>query len=119
MIGRSAKSHRFYYYTCNRSYKQGSDACNAKSLPKDKLEKLVIEQIRNRILPDDVLTEERKGDIASQIKNSAEEHNADLVVIGHPESDAGFLERHLLMKEGTESFVKRLKEKIGCGVMIV
>jgi len=69
--------------------------------------------------PDDVLTEERNGDIASQIKNSAEEHNADLVVIGHPESDAGFLERHLISKEGTESFVKRLKEKIGCEVMIV
>jgi site-specific DNA recombinase len=57
MTGRSAKSHRFYYYTCNRSYKQGSDACNAKSLPKDRLEKLVIEQIMSRILIDDVLTE--------------------------------------------------------------
>ena len=57
MIGRSAKSHRFYYYTCNRSFKQGSDACNARSLPKDKLEKLVIEQIKSRILTDDVLAE--------------------------------------------------------------
>ena len=46
-----------YYYTCNQSYKQGSDACNARSLPKDKLEKLVIEQIRSRILIDDVLAE--------------------------------------------------------------
>jgi site-specific DNA recombinase len=57
MIGRSAESHRFYYYTCNQSYKQGSEACNARSLPKSRLEKLVIEQIGSRILTDDVLTE--------------------------------------------------------------
>ena len=75
--------------------------------------------VENGILEENILTEERTGDIASQIKNSANEHNADLVVIGHPESDAGFLERHLISKEGTESFVKRLKEKIGSEVMIV
>jgi len=27
MIGRSAKSHRYFYYTCSRSYKQGKDTC--------------------------------------------------------------------------------------------
>lgn len=71
------------------------------------------------ISPDNVLTEERKGGIVSQIRIIVKEHTADLVVIGHPESDTGFLERHLLMKEGTESFIKRLKEKIGCDVVIV
>lgn len=48
MIGRSAKSHQFYYYTCNANFKQGRDSCNARSLPKDKLERLVIEQIREK-----------------------------------------------------------------------
>ena len=75
--------------------------------------------VEKGISPDNISTEERKGDIASQIKNSAEDHKADLVVIGHPETNMGFLERHLISKEGTESFVKRLKEKIGCEVMIV
>ena len=75
--------------------------------------------VKKGMLPDDVLTGERKGDIASQIKVSVEEHNADLVIIGHPETDVGFLERHLLRNEGTEKFVKQLKEKIGCEVMIV
>lgn len=37
MIGRSAKSHQYYYYMCSRSFKQGKDVCDAKILPKDKL----------------------------------------------------------------------------------
>ena len=57
MIGRSAKSHRYYYYMCNRSNKQGKDACGARSLPKDKLEHLVIEQIKEKILTDEWLGE--------------------------------------------------------------
>jgi site-specific DNA recombinase len=50
MIGRSAKSHQYYYYACNGSLKQGGDACNARALPKDKLERLVIEQVKHRVL---------------------------------------------------------------------
>ena len=57
MIGRSAKSHQYYYYMCNRSYKQGKDACSTRSLPKDKLEQIVIEQIKERILNDEWLEE--------------------------------------------------------------
>ena len=57
MIGRSAKSHQYYYYMCNRSYKQGKYACSARSLPKDKLEKIVIGQIKERILNDEWLEE--------------------------------------------------------------
>ena len=55
MIGRSAKSHQYYYYMCNRSYKQGKDACAAKIIPKDKLERMVIEQLKARVLTDDNL----------------------------------------------------------------
>ena len=57
MIGRSAKSHRYYYYVCNRSYKQGKEACNALSLSKKKLESLVIEKIKSRILTPECLEE--------------------------------------------------------------
>ena len=57
MIGRSAKSHRFYYYQCNRSDKQGKEACSARPLPKEKLEREVIEQIKERILSPDCLEE--------------------------------------------------------------
>ncbi len=36
MIGRSAKSPHYYYYTCSRSFKQGKEACAARAIPKDK-----------------------------------------------------------------------------------
>ena len=50
MIGRSAKSHRYYYYTCNGGFKKGKVACNARALPKDKLEQLVLDQVKQRVL---------------------------------------------------------------------
>jgi site-specific DNA recombinase len=52
MIGRSAKSHQYYYYTCNGSFKEGPTSCTARNLPKEKLENLVIEIIKNKILAD-------------------------------------------------------------------
>jgi site-specific DNA recombinase len=57
MIGRSAKSHRYYYYMCSRSFKQGKDVCDAKILPKEKLERLVVEQLQSRVLTEENLEE--------------------------------------------------------------
>jgi site-specific DNA recombinase len=57
MIGRSAKSHQYYYYTCNGSFKQGKEVCNARALPKDKLEQLVIDQIKHKVLNQQSLEE--------------------------------------------------------------
>jgi site-specific DNA recombinase len=55
MIGRSAKSHRYYYYVCNGGYKQGKDSCTARDLPKEKLEKMVIEQLKQKVLTQEYL----------------------------------------------------------------
>jgi site-specific DNA recombinase len=55
MIGRSAKSHQYYYYSCNRSVKEGSASCAARNLPKVKLENQVIEIIKSKILADDAI----------------------------------------------------------------
>jgi site-specific DNA recombinase len=57
MIGRSAKSHQYYYYTCNGSFKQGKEVCNARALPKDKLEQLVVDQIKHKVLNQQSLEE--------------------------------------------------------------
>ena len=57
MIGRSAKSHNYFYYMCSRGCKQGKEACNARALPKEKLERIVIEQLQSRVLTDDNLEE--------------------------------------------------------------
>ena len=56
-MGHSAKSQRHFYYVCSRAFKQGKDACGARILPKDKLERLVIEQLRARVLTDENLEE--------------------------------------------------------------
>ena len=55
MTGHSAKSKRYFYYLCSRSFKQGKDACDARMLPKGKLEQLIIEQLRAKVLTDDNL----------------------------------------------------------------
>ncbi len=57
MTGRSAKSHQYHYYVCNRGYKEGKESCNARDLPKDKIEKLVIEQIKQKVLTQECLEE--------------------------------------------------------------
>ena len=57
MIGRSAKSHQYYYYMCNGSFKQGKDACDARALPKDRLEHLVIDQVKCKVLNQEWLEE--------------------------------------------------------------
>jgi site-specific DNA recombinase len=57
MIGRSAKSHQYYYYTCNGSFKKGEDACTARAWPKDKLERQIIEQVKDEVLCQESLEE--------------------------------------------------------------
>jgi site-specific DNA recombinase len=52
MTGHSAKSGKYFYYLCSRNYRQGKDACAQVMLPKEKLEKAVLEQIMTRILSD-------------------------------------------------------------------
>ena len=55
MIGRSAKSHQYYYYVCSRGNKRGKESCSARNLPKEKIEKLVIDQIKQKVLTPEYL----------------------------------------------------------------
>ena len=57
MIGRSAKSHQYHYYTCNGNFKQGTETCTARSLPKDKLEGIIMEQVKEKVLNEEWLKE--------------------------------------------------------------
>ena len=50
LTGCSAKSGRHFYYICSRSFKQGKEACSARMLPKEKLERLVVRQLQARVL---------------------------------------------------------------------
>lgn len=57
MTGHSAKAHSYFYYICSRNFKQGKDACDARMLPKEKLERLVIDEVRSKVLTDENLEE--------------------------------------------------------------
>ena len=50
LTGCSAKSGRHFYYICSRSSKQGKEACSARMIPKEKLERLVVRQLQARVL---------------------------------------------------------------------
>lgn len=39
---------------CSRSFKQGKDTCDARMLHKEKLEGLVIEQLKSKVLTDEI-----------------------------------------------------------------
>jgi len=56
-IGYSAKSYSHYYYLCSRSFKQSKDAYDARMLPKEKLERLAIDQVRSKVLTGENLEE--------------------------------------------------------------
>jgi len=52
LSGHSAKSGKYFYYQCVRKFKQGNEACNARMLVKEKLERLIINQLKAKVLTD-------------------------------------------------------------------
>ena len=57
MIGCAAKSSKFHYYACQNYYKRGKDVCDMKMINRSKIEELVIERIKTRVLTEENLTE--------------------------------------------------------------
>ena len=56
-IGTTGKSGRFLYYTCNKRFKKGRDACGTRSMNARKLEAFVIDRIKDNILTEENLME--------------------------------------------------------------
>ena len=84
MIGHSAKSKRHFHYLCSRNFKQGKDACDMRMLPKGKLERQVIEELRSRVLTDEhmeelvMITNEEMKSAASEFKEGLDVIDAEL-----------------------------------------
>lgn len=57
MIGSSAKSGKYFYYACHNYLKRGKDICNTKSINKEKLERMIIDQIKKNIITEKNLKE--------------------------------------------------------------
>lgn len=84
MMGHSAKSGRHFYYLCSKGAKQGKDACDVRMLPKEKLERQVIHELRTRVLTDEnmekmaILTNDELRSTSSALKEQLDVIDAEL-----------------------------------------
>ncbi len=53
----SAKSGAYHYYTCQSRFKSGKDICSQGDFNIDKLDSLIIDRIKDRILTEDNIRE--------------------------------------------------------------
>lgn len=56
LVGQDAKSGRFSYYVCGKLMKQGAGSCRATYLNSARLERLVIDKVKDHILTPENLT---------------------------------------------------------------
>ena len=78
--GQGAKSGQFAYYVCGSLFREGAGACTARYLNATKVEDLVIEKVRERILTEETITE-LVTLVAEEIDNIAGEVNGRLTAI--------------------------------------
>ena len=81
-----AKSGQFAYYVCSSLFREGAGACTARYLNASKVEDLVIEKVRERILTEETITE-LVTLVAEEIDNLAGEVNGRLTTINAELSD--------------------------------
>ena len=85
--GQAAKSGKFAYYVCASLFREGAGACsNGRYLNASKLEDLVIEKVRERILTEETITE-LVTLVAEEIDALAGEVNGRLTAINAELSD--------------------------------
>lgn len=56
MQGSPAKSRQFFYYACQNYIKRGKDCCDMKLIRKEKIEGLIIDKIKSKILTEENLS---------------------------------------------------------------
>jgi site-specific DNA recombinase len=66
MTLRTGKTGRYRYYTCSTCARQGKSACKGRSIPMEKLDRLVTERLADRLL-----TPERVGNLLAGLMGSA------------------------------------------------
>ena len=79
-----AKSGQFAYYVCSSLFREGTRACTARYLNATKVEDLVIEKVRDRILTEETITElvtlaaEEIDNLAGEVKGRLTIINSEL-----------------------------------------
>ena len=79
-IGYGAKSGRFHYYVCGTTYSKGKETCPSQHLPKENLEKFVVDKIKSYILTDGHLAELVKL-INEELDGSIKEYKERIEII--------------------------------------
>jgi hypothetical protein len=64
MVGHAVKSGKFFYYMCGNARKKGRGQCTTPLLPKEKIEKFVIDRLKRFIL-----TEENLEDLVKMMNS--------------------------------------------------
>jgi site-specific DNA recombinase len=101
MIGHAVKSGKFFYYMCGNARKRGRGQCTTPLLPKDRIEKFVIDRLKRFII-----TEENLEDLVKMI-------NADLARKCEGENDR--LEIINAQIEETEGRLAKLYDALETG----
>lgn len=57
MIGHAVKSGKFFYYMCGNARRRGRGVCQTPILPKDRIERFVVDRIKQYILTEENLEE--------------------------------------------------------------
>ena len=78
--GQGAKSGKFAYYVCGSLFHEGAGVCTARCLNATKVDDLIIEKVRERILTEETITE-LVILVAEEIDNIAGEVNGRLTAI--------------------------------------
>jgi site-specific DNA recombinase len=79
-IGYAAKSGRFHYYVCGTTYSKGKETCPSQHLPKEAIERFVVDKVKGYILTDGHLAELVKL-INEELDSSIKEYKERIEVI--------------------------------------
>jgi DNA invertase Pin-like site-specific DNA recombinase len=77
LVGQEAKSGKYSYYVCGTLLKKGEGSCLARYYNTDKLDALVLDKIRERILTTDNLAELARL-VAEEMGSHSEEYTTEL-----------------------------------------
>lgn len=79
-IGYAAKSGRFHYYVCGTTYSKGKETCPSQHLPKETIERFVVDKIKRYILTDGHLAELVKL-VNEELDSSIKEYKERIEVV--------------------------------------
>ena len=82
MVGSAAKSSQHFYYACQNYSTRGKQICSAKMVNRAKIEKFLVEKIKDNILTEQNLTQLVKLTNA-ELRKSKRHYDEELKALEH------------------------------------